>query len=471
MNITVVGDTLLDVDIVGTVERMSPDGPVPVVDVQQTQSRPGGAGLVAAMLRADGHDVRLVTALSDDAHSKMLRGALGGIAVIAGASGAPTPVKSRLRAAGQTIARIDEGCGIPPLPEVTADMLGAVLDADVILVADYGRGLAANPRLRQALQRRAVTVPLIWDPHRLGAEPVRNTAVVTPNRDEARAAAGITVVERAAAGSAPAGRDDADVADAAAAASVLLDRWHADSVIVTLGEHGALIANRASEGLPLIVPAHRVDAPDACGAGDRFAASLAAELGLGTELPDAVERASAATAAFLRSGGVAAAQSRPDGAAGSLPGDADALSVIRRVREHGGTVVATGGCFDLLHAGHARTLAAARRLGDCLVVCLNSDASVSRLKGAGRPIIVESDRVDLLLALECVDAVIVFDEDTPEQVLRSVRPDIWVKGGDYTVDSLPEAQVVRSWGGQTVTVPYFPARSTTTLASALALVG
>ena len=133
--------------------------------------------------------------------------------------------------------------------------------------------------------------------------------------------------------------------------------------------------------------------------------------------------------------------------------------------------MATGGCFDLLHAGHARTLAAARALGDCLIVCLNSDASVRRLKGASRPIINQQDRAELLLALECVDAVLVFDEDTPENCLNMLRPDIWVKGGDYNVRQLPETALVESWGGRCLTVPYHPARSTTHLADALARVG
>jgi rfaE bifunctional protein nucleotidyltransferase chain/domain len=149
----------------------------------------------------------------------------------------------------------------------------------------------------------------------------------------------------------------------------------------------------------------------------------------------------------------------------------DALATARRTRGAGGTVVATGGCFDLLHAGHARTLAAARGLGDCLIVCLNSDDSVRRLKGETRPIMQQEDRVELLLALECVDAVFVFDESTPENALARLRPDIWVKGGDYAAADLPEARLVAGWGGRTVTVPYIPARSTTAFAAALAKVG
>jgi rfaE bifunctional protein nucleotidyltransferase chain/domain len=172
---------------------------------------------------------------------------------------------------------------------------------------------------------------------------------------------------------------------------------------------------------------------------------------------------------FLAGGGVSAL---PD-AAEPAPVQArvnDPLLLARAVRENGGKVVATGGCFDLLHAGHVRSLAAARELGDCLIVCLNSDDSVRRLKGPERPIIGQHDRAELLLAMECVDAVMVFDEDTPEAALERLRPDIWVKGGDYKGASLPEAALVESWGGRCLTVPYHPARSTTGLADALAKV-
>ena len=142
------------------------------------------------------------------------------------------------------------------------------------------------------------------------------------------------------------------------------------------------------------------------------------------------------------------------------------------MRARGGTVVATGGCFDLLHAGHVRTLAAARELGDCLIVCMNSDRSVRRLKGTGRPINTEADRLEVLTSLSSVDAVTVFDEDTPEAVLNELRPDVWVKGGDYPdPDALPETRLLRVWGGRTVLVPEHPGRSTSRLATALERVG
>jgi rfaE bifunctional protein nucleotidyltransferase chain/domain/rfaE bifunctional protein kinase chain/domain len=460
MRIAVVGDTLLDVDLSGSAERLSPDAPVPVVAVNDTARRPGGAGLVAALLARDGFDVRLVTALGDDDRAAELRellsrprGRSGRIDVVAGPSGAPTPVKTRVRAGGHAIVRLDDDCDSPPPAVATDEMIAALDDADAVVVADYGRGVTADPRLREALERAARRVPLVWDPHTRGTDPVPSTAIVTPNLAEARAAAG---------------EAGTGIPAAASAAAALADRWRVRAVLVTLGERGALLAS-AGSAAPHVVPAAPVAATDTCGAGDRLSAALAVALASGATPAEAAGQAVASAGRFLAAGGVAGLDAPAE--AVPLGGVPDALTTAAAVRARGGTVVATGGCFDLLHAGHARTLAAARSLGDCLIVCLNSDDSVRRLKGAERPIMSEADRRDLLLALEFVDAVVVFEESTPTDVLRRIRPDIWVKGGDYAADDLPETAVIAEWGGRTVTVPYHPGRSTTRLAGALARVG
>jgi rfaE bifunctional protein nucleotidyltransferase chain/domain/rfaE bifunctional protein kinase chain/domain len=451
--ITVVGDLLLDVDLDGAVERLSPDAPVPVVDVAEVVRRPGGAGLVARLLARDGHRVTLVTALGDDEAAGRLRGLLDDVTLVAGSTHAATPVKTRLRTAAHPIARIDEGSGRPPVPEVTDAMVDAIDEAEVVLVADYGRRLTEEPSVRAALARAARRVPVVWDPHPRGSTPVHGVAAVTPNLKEAVAAADV-------AGSGIAAADEA--------ALRLRDSWRAAAVIVTMGEHGALL--RASRGgLPFVAKGDRIEA-DPCGAGDRFAATVAVAIADGSGPTDAVTTAVAETGAFLAAGGVSGLD-RPANLVQLGGADRNAVAVAERVRAAGGTVVATGGCFDLLHAGHARTLSAARALGDCLVVCLNSDDSVRGLKGPERPIMPEADRVDLLLALECVDAVLVFGEDTPVEAIRRIRPDIWVKGGDYTAADLPEAAVIAEWGGRAVTVPFHPGRSTTKLAAALAAVG
>jgi D-beta-D-heptose 7-phosphate kinase/D-beta-D-heptose 1-phosphate adenosyltransferase len=465
MRITVVGDLLLDVDINGSATRLSPDAPVPVVDVANIRRRAGGAGLVATLLAQDGHSVSLVTAVSDDDGASHLRRALAGVEVLAGAPLAPTPTKTRVRIGTHPVVRFDEGCSPAPVPASTAEMLAAIATAEAIVVADYGRGITANTHIRSALADAAVRVPVVWDPHPAGSKPVPGVAVATPNLSEALAAAKAGGLEPTLTGAEQAGR-------------YLRGTWQCNAVLVTRGEGGAVLLEESSV---LSIPAPQTIVADPCGAGDRLAGSLAVYLGLGLELPEAAARAVEDASSFLARGGAAALAEAPEpgpaverGGPSLVSADkllSDGVRLAKAVRASGGIVVATGGCFDLIHAGHARTLAAARSMGDCLVVCLNSDESVSRLKGQHRPIVSVEDRAELLLALECVDAVVIFGEDTPEACLQDIRPDIWVKGGDYVPEQLPEARVMAAWGGRCVTVPFHPARSTSGLAAALAKVG
>jgi rfaE bifunctional protein nucleotidyltransferase chain/domain len=255
----------------------------------------------------------------------------------------------------------------------------------------------------------------------------------------------------------PAGEDHAAIGARAAA---LARRWEATQVCVTCGARGAVLAGPEGAGgrdSVSAIPARAVDGGDPCGAGDRFASRLAGALADGMDGRDAVARAVDAATSFVAAGG--AMSMGPAGPAGRGP----AAELLARVRAEGGTVVATGGCFDLLHPGHIRTLEAARALGDCLVVCLNSDASVRRLKGPGRPVVGQDDRAAVLRALRCVDEVVVFDEDTPSALLSRLRPDVWVKGGDYRPEDLPEAEVVAGWGGRVAVVPFLEGRSSTRL--------
>jgi D-beta-D-heptose 7-phosphate kinase/D-beta-D-heptose 1-phosphate adenosyltransferase len=448
MRITVVGDLLLDIDVEGEVERLTPYAPVPVLDVVSEVKRAGGAGLVATLLARDGHDVTLVTALADDLRAADLPGLLPDVTLVAGRSPSPTVVKTRIRSREQPIARIDEGSATALAPEVSDAMLDAVGSADLVVIADYGRRLLEDAPMRAAVEAAAARVPVVWDPHPRGATPVPGV-VVTPNLGEARGFSGV---------------EGGGVPFADEAALHLLEQWRCAAVVVTMGAHGALLRTSVA-GLPLVAAAPAVTEADVNGAGDRFASALAVALGSGATPSEAVQLAVATTAAFLADGGVAVLESAPVVA---LPGpDHDALAVVERVRAAGGTVVATGGCFDLIHAGHAKTLAAARALGDCLIVLLNSDDSVRRLKGPERPLMTAPDRIELLSALQVVDGVVVFGEDTPVDAIRRIRPDIWVKGGDYNAESLPEASVITEWGGRAVTVPFLPGRSTTKLAAAI----
>jgi rfaE bifunctional protein nucleotidyltransferase chain/domain/rfaE bifunctional protein kinase chain/domain len=444
--VVVLGDALLDIDLVGRAGRLSPDAPVPVIDDVVEHLRPGGAGLSAHLLAQDGHEVLLITAIGADEDAERLLGALHrGVRVIAVPHTGQTTVKQRIRAAGQSLLRVDRGGGgrIGDMPDHAARALDG---ARAVVVADYGRGMTAHPRVRELLGALPRALPVVWDPHPRGAPPVPGARLVTPNSSEAVALAEVD-------GCGPL------LHTAGRAAALLVDRWSAAAVAVTLGSRGALVSSGA--GAPVVVPAPDVRCIDPCGAGDRFASAAAVALGSGALPTEAVQEAVRSASAFVASGGAAGLHAPSDQ---SPPREAEgAEQLARRVRQEGGTVVATGGCFDLLHAGHVESLRAARRLGDCLVVCLNSDRSVARLKGPGRPLVPEEDRARVLLALEHVDAVLVFEESTPEAALRRLRPHIWAKGGDYSGTDLPEAAVLAQWDGDAVVLPYLQGRSTTGL--------
>ncbi|WFE42627.1 PfkB family carbohydrate kinase [Micromonospora sp. WMMD998] len=448
----VVGDALLDRDVTGTVSRLCPDAPVPVLDETTATDRPGGAGLAALLAAAHDDDVALVTALADDAGGARLAELLTAVGVEVYPVRLPgaTAEKIRLRAGGQTLLRLDRG-GEPQLPgeppEAVRELLGR---ARAILVSDYGRGLLRQPTLRAALAD--ASAPVVWDPHPRGPAAVPGTRLTTPNLDELRRLTGD-------AGGGP------TLAAATRAAHELRRRWRAGAVAVTMGPGGAVLCQAG--GTPVVLPPSSVPdrVEDTCGAGDRFAATAALALGDGAPVAEAVRAAVEAASAYVAAGG-AAGLHRPPEQATAPDTVRTAEELAAAVRAGGGTVVATGGCFDILHAGHLATLQAARRLGDCLIVCLNSDRSVRGLKGPDRPVNPADDRARLLAALDCVDAVVVFDEPTPHQVLARLRPDVWVKGGDYGDVELPEAELVHRWGGRVVTVPYLAGRSTTGTISA-----
>ncbi|MEU2422082.1 PfkB family carbohydrate kinase [Streptomyces sp. NPDC007851] len=455
----VVGDALLDHDLCGRAERLAPDAPVPVVGGVRRTTRPGGAALAAWLAAADGRDVTLVTALGGDPASERLRELLGDrVRVVALPLRGTLSSKTRVLAEGRPMLRLDDGEG--RAGDATEEARRAVAGAGALLVADYGRGSADV--LREVLAEAARRAPVVWDPHPRGGAPVPGARLVTPSATEARAFA-------ARFGAGEEGDDSAGLRRAAQDADTLVGAWHAASVVVTLGGRGALLSHG---GTPLMVPSPVTAEGDACGAGDRFAATAAGALADGDLTEGAVRAAVHAATRFVAEGGVRSLGTEPGPAAESAGGPADdALRTAARVRAAGGTVVAAGGCFDLLHAGHVALLQAARRSGDCLIVCVNSDASVRRRKGEGRPLVGVADRIRVLRALECVDEVAVFDEDTPEQLLGELRPHIWAKGGDYARTPLPEAPLVAGWGGQVVLFPYLDGRSTTGIAARAALKG
>ena len=448
--LVVVGDSLLDVDVDGAATRLAPDAPVPVVDVGSERSRPGGAALAAALAARTGQEVVLLTALGrGEAAAELRRHLAGRVRLAEIPLDGDIPVKTRIRVDGRPIVRIDRGGGRPGVADdAVRRLLGS---AGAVLVADYGRGVSETlgPELTAAARR----CPLVWDPHPRGNAPVPGVRLVTPNASEAVAMAAALDTGQAAGDR---------LADHTRRAALLARHWRASAVAVTLGARGALLSRGTDS--PILLPTPYEASGDPCGAGDCFAACASTALAQGSIVEEAVHCAVAAATDFVAQGGAGGAAFRqPDGRPrGNRP--VEAAELADAVRARGGTVVATGGCFDLLHAGHVSLLESAARLGDCLIVCLNSDASVRRLKGPARPLNPVGDRARVLAGLSCVDAVAVFDEDTPQAVLRTLRPDVWVKGGDYTVDCLPEAGVLAAWGGHALVLPYLSGRSTTSIA-------
>jgi D-beta-D-heptose 7-phosphate kinase/D-beta-D-heptose 1-phosphate adenosyltransferase len=456
--IVVVGDALLDRDVAGTSTRLSPDAPVPVVDVDDVFASPGGAGL-AALLCAEPPavgsvpaevSVTLLAPVAADAAGHELAAALGDVALERLGHEGGTRTKTRVRSAGQTLLRVDEGGPGTPVGVSAAHVAAVLAGADAVLVSDYGGGITRDPAVRAALEEHARTGTVVWDPHPRGGEPVPGCALVTPNAAEA------------------AGALEDDGAGPRELAGVLRRRWSARAVAVTAGAEGAYLASAAGTEL---LPAAPVRNTDPCGAGDRFASAAALALGGGADVTAAVETAVEAAGQWVAAGGAATYRTRRAAGTRQRPGlhpgaerlPREVQDLLAEVRARGGTVVATGGCFDVLHAGHIASLDAARRLGDALVVLLNSDGSVRRLKGPGRPVVGQGDRARVLAALRSVDAVVVFDEDDPRAALNLLRPDVWVKGGDYTPEQLPEAADVRSWGGEVTVLPYLSGRSTTAI--------
>jgi D-beta-D-heptose 7-phosphate kinase / D-beta-D-heptose 1-phosphate adenosyltransferase len=476
--LVVLGDTLLDVDLHGTVDRVAPDAPVPVVDCQRERHRAGGAGLAAVLAAGLGRsDVVLITALGRDQPGARLRDLLGRhVQVIPLPLDGGTPCKIRVQASGQPVVRLDAGDGRARPGPGSPEAERALRQAGAVLVSDYGRGVAAHPALVAMLSQLAAATPVVWDPHPAGGRPLPGSRLVTPSQAEARRFAAALDGDRNAVG---VGSGSGSALASASRDGAALSRAWGSAVAVTLGEGGALL--HTGEVVPFLAPAEAIRGPhDSCGAGDCFAAAAAQVLRSGGLLTEAVTEAVRQATYFVRQGGASAAPGSaipadtPPVHAGPVHAvpptdaqqDADAWRIVAEVRARGDRIVATGGCFDLLHAGHVGLLREARRLGDCLVVCLNSDSSVRALKGPGRPLVGAEDRARILTALECVDAVVVFGEPTPVAVLERLRPDVWVKGGDYACDELTEAPEVRRHGGEVVLLPYLSRHSTTALVAA-----
>jgi D-beta-D-heptose 7-phosphate kinase / D-beta-D-heptose 1-phosphate adenosyltransferase len=453
--VVVVGDSVLDRWMYGAATRLCREAPLPVIDVQADEAAPGAAANAAVNVASLGGQVSFVSRVGADAGGDELRTLLRRAGVsdewVVRDDAFATPTKHRLVCDGQPVARYDHGRPRSPSSAVgqrVADALReAMADADAVLVGDYGYQLL-NPELI-GRQRH---IPLVIDAHDLGPWASTRATAVVPNLSEAATLLGID----------PGGVRGAFLDEYGPR---LLDRSGAAMVVVTLDADGAVLHRRGRR--PYRTHTTPVPSGQTTGAGDTFAAAFTLALAADAEPREAVDVGQAAASVVVRGVGTATC-SRHD-LVGELsnggplvPAERLALS-IEEERVRGRRIVFTNGCFDVLHRGHVAYLQQARSLGDRLVVAVNSDGSVRRLKGPGRPVNPVEDRVAVLAALSCVDYVTVFEEDTPQRLLELVRPDLYVKGGDYLPSMLPETPVVERLGGEVRILDYVENRSTTAL--------
>jgi D-beta-D-heptose 7-phosphate kinase / D-beta-D-heptose 1-phosphate adenosyltransferase len=462
IDVLVIGDAMLDRYLLGSSERLCQEAPVPVVDVAHTERLPGGAANVARNVRALGGRARLVALTGADARAATLRDRLhdAGVDVetLVASPRRTTLTKTRLVSDEHLLLRADDGSTDEASAADEAAVIAAVRRSwptcRAVLVADYGYGTMTDGVVGTlaALHRRDPRVVTI------DAKDVRRYRDVGVTASKPNAAQAMRVV-----GWPPSGVDRAE--HLIARADALFDATGADLVATTLDHDGAVALERGRP--PYRTYARPTRAATTSGAGDTFAAALTLALAGGAETPAAVEIASAAAAIVVakeRTATCSVDELRV--ALGRTDKVVDAVRARARIdveRERGRRIVFTNGCFDLLHRGHATYLSRAKSLGDLLVVGVNDDDSMRRIKGADRPINPLEDRCELLSALSAVDLVVPFSERTPERVIAEIRPDVFVKGGDYTVDMLPEAALVEQLGGIVRILPYVEERSTTRL--------
>jgi D-beta-D-heptose 7-phosphate kinase / D-beta-D-heptose 1-phosphate adenosyltransferase len=470
--VVVVGDAILDRWWGGRSRRLSREAPAPVVELRDAVDAPGGAANTAANLAALGARAELVTAIGTDGAGEALLAALSAAGVdtrgVMRRPGRRTVSKTRIVADDQVLARVDDlgdhdDAGDPGTVRALDEALIAALgDADALVVSDYGA-----PEL-PAVVADAIAVAgrprqVVVDAHDLTRWRSLSPDVVVPNAEEAARLLGRSLGE---------GRERRHAAGEASAD--LLGAAGATAVIVTLDRDGAVLLRVGAP--PVLTSAHPVSERFASGAGDTFAAAIAAAVSVGVPLETAIRLAQGAADVALAHEGTSVC--RGDELIRRLAHppaallDADALRErIEHHRRDGLRVVFTNGCFDVLHVGHTTYLQQARDLGDLLVVGVNGDDSVRRLKGPERPLNTAVDRAGLLAALEWVDYVTVFDDDTPIALIEGLRPDVYVKGGDYSPEMLAETPVVEAYGGEVHVVDYVPDHSTTLLVDRIRSVG
>ncbi len=439
--VVVAGDIMLDRYWHGATSRISPEAPVPVVRVEATEDRPGGAANVALNIAALGGQARLAGVTGDDASADTLQQCLAAAGVQCAFNRRrelPTITKLRVISRHQQLIRMDFEEKTPSGAQALALLEAGLLDgAGALVLSDYAKGTLRDPAalIRQARERG---IPVLVDPKGGDFSKYRGATLLTPNLHEFEAVAGAC----------------ADEAELLARGEALIRALQLDALLVTRGEHGMTLIRPGTPELHL--PARAREVFDVTGAGDTVIAVLAAALAAGDDLPNAVALANVAAGIVVGKLGTASVsgpelQRTVSGISGSERGvlAPEQLQVaMAAARAKGERVVFTNGCFDILHAGHVAYLEQARACGDRLVVAVNDDASVVRLKGPGRPINPVERRMAVLAGLGAVDWVVPFSEDTPEALLKQLKPDVLVKGGDYTREQVVGWQIVEGYGGR-----------------------
>lgn len=461
--IMVLGDVILDRYVWGAVERISPEAPIQVLHATREDLRLGGAGNVARNLHALGAEVALAGLRGQDADGDTLVSLVSALGVDTGglvvAPDRPTIVKTRHLAQNQQILRVDQE---RILPAGTAHQ-NAFLERfdsfcpDCLILSDYGKGVLTVDILRAMIDRaRSRGIPVLVDPKTTDYRRYAGATAITPNRSEFEAASGQSAAE-------PDGLRRG--------ARALIHDAELEALVVTLGSEGVCLIPR--EGDELRIPTRAKAVFDVTGAGDTVISVLGFALGGGLSLADGVRLANVAAGIVVGRVGAAVTTvteireallmpDRLDG--GKIRTRPEIRSLAEALKNAGKRIVLTNGCFDILHAGHAEYLAYARSLGSTLIVGVNSDESVKRMnKGAGRPIVPLDDRMRLLAALESVDLVVPFDEDTPAELVAEIVPDVLVKGEDWREKGVIGRDVVESEGGQVVLAPLRPGISTTVI--------
>lgn len=457
-----VGDVMLDNYVYGRVERISPEAPVPVVHIEREERTLGGAGNVLRNLHALGAATCFVSVTGTDpaGHevARMVAGLGGAEAHVLAERGRTTTLKTRYVAGTQQLLRADQEHAAALQPELRLDLVKIVAEAlphyKVTVLSDYAKGVLSGGTAAEIIAAaKAAGSIVVVDPKGHDYAIYRGADVLKPNRPELATASKL-----------PVGTD----AEVVAAARALIAAHGLGALLVSCGKDGMLVV--AAEGEPLKLAAEAREVFDVSGAGDTVVAVLAAALGAGASLADAARLANAAAGIVVGKVGTAVVEPTELEAAllnrdtiehlKTLPLSL-ALDQAGRWRRNGLRLGFTNGCFDLLHPGHVALLGQAKAACDRLIVGINSDASVARLKGPGRPVQNQDARAAVLASLAAVDAVVVFDEDTPVSLIDALRPDVLVKGADYRLDQVVGADIVKSYGGRVMLASIVPGFSTT----------